>query len=141
MKALKSGPPTIFQHIRINAELINTPGLGSEDNVAFTAAQVNIAPIPVVYLLSVFIILRTYICLKDATLQEAMGDFGGKHCDAKDAPGYYTNMIAISDLPDSFNPGQFFILVPGVFFTLDNFASITFSGLFFFFFVKDSFPE
>ncbi|KAF9521988.1 hypothetical protein CPB83DRAFT_900046 [Crepidotus variabilis] len=129
MKALKSGPPTIFQHIRINAELINTPGLGSEDNVAFTAAQVNIAPIPVAYLLSVFIILRTYICLKDATLQEAMGDFGGEHCDAKDAPGYYTNMIAISDLPDSFDPGQFFILVPGVFFILDNFASITFSGL------------
>lgn len=58
-----------------------------------------------------------------------MGDFGGEHRDSKDSPGHYTNMIAISDLPDGFDPGRFFILVPGIFFTLENFASLTFSGL------------
>jgi len=58
-----------------------------------------------------------------------MGDFGGEHCNTKDNPAYSTNMIAISDLPDGFDPGRFFILYPGVFITLDNFASINFSGL------------
>jgi len=44
MKALREGPSEILEHIRINAELINAPALGDEDNVAYTAAQLNIAP-------------------------------------------------------------------------------------------------
>jgi len=58
-----------------------------------------------------------------------MGLFGGEHRDTKDNPGYFTNMIALSDLPDSYDPGCFFILYPGVFIKLDNFATVNFSGL------------
>jgi hypothetical protein len=44
MKSLRRGPPEILSHILINAELLNTPALGDEDNVAYTAAQLNISP-------------------------------------------------------------------------------------------------
>ena len=63
------------------------------------------------------------------TLVTAMGQFGGEHRDNKDNAGYFTHMVAISDLPESYDPGCFFILFPGVFITLDNFASLDFCGL------------
>lgn len=37
--------------------------------------------------------------------------------------------MAISDLPESYDPGCFFILYPGVFIALENFASLDFCGL------------
>jgi len=58
-----------------------------------------------------------------------MGDFGGEHSDIGDNAAYYTHMTAVSDLPDDYDPGRFFILYPGVFITLSNFACINFSGL------------
>jgi hypothetical protein len=58
-----------------------------------------------------------------------MGQFGGEHQDNKDNAGYYTHIVAVSDLPESYDPGRFFILYPGVFVTLENFASLDFSGL------------
>src|SRR6266498_4344472 len=64
-----------------------------------------------------------------ATLKDAMGEFGEKHCDKKDNPAYYTHMTAMSDLPDDYDPGRFFILYPGVFVSLENYKSINFSGL------------
>jgi hypothetical protein len=33
-----------LNHIRINADLINTPALGDDENIAYTATQLNIAP-------------------------------------------------------------------------------------------------
>ena len=42
MKALREGPAEIFEHICVNAELLNTPALGDEDNVAYTATQLKI---------------------------------------------------------------------------------------------------
>ena len=63
------------------------------------------------------------------TLVEAMGHFGGEHQDTKDNAGYFTHMVVISDLPESYDPGHFFILLPGVFISLENFASLDFSGL------------
>jgi len=44
MKALREGPSEIFENICINVDLINTPAVGDEDNVAYTATQLNIAP-------------------------------------------------------------------------------------------------
>jgi len=38
-------------------------------------------------------------------------------------------MISVLDIPGDYDPGQFFILYPGVFVTLVNFAMIHFSGL------------
>ncbi len=64
-----------------------------------------------------------------ATLKDAMGEFGEKHRDKKDNPAYYTHMTAMSNLPDDYDPGRFFILYPGVFVSLENYKSINFSGL------------
>jgi len=44
MKALREGPPEVLANICINANLINTPALGDEANIAYTATQLNIAP-------------------------------------------------------------------------------------------------
>lgn len=44
MKSLRQGPAEILSHICINADLINTPALGDDQNVAYTATQLNIAP-------------------------------------------------------------------------------------------------
>lgn len=41
---MTAGPPHVIDHIGINAELINTPALGVDNNVAHTTAQLNIAP-------------------------------------------------------------------------------------------------
>lgn len=55
--------------------------------------------------------------------------FGGAHIDQLDSPGHFTNMIALSDLPEGCDPGRFFIVYPGVFCTLQNFVAVNFSGL------------
>lgn len=55
--------------------------------------------------------------------------FGGAHIDRLDAPGHFTNMVGLSDLPDGCDPGRFFIVYPGVFCTLHNFVAANFSGL------------
>lgn len=65
----------------------------------------------------------------DVTLEKDMGPFGGEHCDSKDNPGFITNMETNHDLPDDYDPGRFYILLPGVFVTLKNYTSINFSGL------------
>lgn len=65
----------------------------------------------------------------EETLQGSLGEFGGEHRDKKDSPAHYTNMISISRIPKEYDPGRFFIVYPGVFVTLHDFISITFSGL------------
>ena len=44
MKAMEAGLPEVLEHIQLNANLINTPSLGHEANVAYTVTQLNIAP-------------------------------------------------------------------------------------------------
>ena len=44
MSSMTAGPQHVIDHIRINAELINTPALGVDNNVAHTTVQLNIAP-------------------------------------------------------------------------------------------------
>jgi len=58
-----------------------------------------------------------------------MGTFGGPHRDTKDNAGYFTHMMAMSDLPSGYDSGRFFILFPGIFVSLDEFVCINFSGL------------
>ena len=58
-----------------------------------------------------------------------MGEFGGEHRDQGDSAGHYTTMISLSRLPDDYDPSRFFILYPGIYVTLDNFATVSFCGL------------
>ena len=44
MTSMRQGPPEILKNIQLNADFINAPSLGVDDNIAYTAAQLNIAP-------------------------------------------------------------------------------------------------
>jgi hypothetical protein len=133
MKALEEGLAEILENIKINAELTNVLTMGTVLNVGYTAAQLNVSPAE--SLTSGKCIDQMYInCISKAlfsenTLTKSLGPFGQSHRDRKDSPGYYSHMIAMSDLPNGYDPGRFFILYPGVFITLDNYSSINFSGL------------
>lgn len=101
--------------------------------MAYTATQLNIAP-AVAHgtgqLSHGFLLTSvTYNGFAGGTLADALGDFGGEHRDTKDSPAYYTCMISVSDIPADYDPGRFFILYPGIFVTLINFATMHFSGL------------
>ncbi|KDR65409.1 hypothetical protein GALMADRAFT_148722 [Galerina marginata CBS 339.88] len=115
MRAIRTGPMEIMEHIDINANILNVPSIGSNGNTAFAAAQLNLAP--------------TRRVNSDETLGESMGTAGEEHIDYDDSHGHYTHMSALSDLPDTFDPGRFFVLYPGVFVTLSTFSSVCFSGL------------
>jgi hypothetical protein len=65
----------------------------------------------------------------DATLASDMGFFGGEHKDIHDNPAFYTNIISDPDLPDGYNPGNFFVLYFGVFVVMKKHMGINFSGL------------
>lgn len=132
MAALRQGPSHILEKISINAELINAPSLGVDDNVAYTAAQLNIAPAQAYD--SSYVFKKSFDFFythttTGGTLKDSLGFFGGEHRDEKDSPAHYSNMTAISDLPSGYDPGRFFILYPGIFVTLNNFVSINFCGL------------
>ena len=62
------------------------------------------------------------------TLVDTLGYFRGEHQDMKDNSAYFTHKVAISDFPEGNDPG-FFILFPGVFISLENFASVDFCRL------------
>ncbi|KAF8972601.1 hypothetical protein BDZ97DRAFT_1913105 [Flammula alnicola] len=115
VRAIRSGPEEIMEHLDINAELLNIPSVGVNGNSAFAAAQLNLAP--------------TRPSTSVETLQDSMGSAGEAHVDSDDSPGHYSHMAAVSDLPEGFDPGRFFVLYPGVFITLDPFSSVCFSGL------------
>lgn len=51
------------------------------------------------------------------------------NCDKKNNCAYYTSMTSVSDLPEGYDQGCFFILYPGMFTTLSNFAIMHFWGL------------
>lgn len=58
-----------------------------------------------------------------------MGEFGGELCNQGDSMGHFTTMTSLSRLPEGYDPRQFFILYPGLYITLNNFATVSFSGL------------
>ena len=134
MTSIREGPEEVLEHISVNAALINAPAMGSNDNIAYTAAQLNLSPAEshdsgMSASFAQYDQGSPFTCLQDGKLSATIGPFGAEHRDLKDNPAYYTHMLSLSDLPDNFDPGRFFILYPGVFITLENFACINFSGL------------
>lgn len=143
MLSLKQGPSQIVDAIKLNHELINTPCVGTEGNFAFTSNQLNLAHVRewdsceyirthclAPYWLLLLFKFSLIVVFEAETLADNMGmKFGGAHIDQHDSPGHFTNMVALSDLPDGCDPGRFYIPYPGVFCTLHNFVSVNFSGL------------
>lgn len=62
------------------------------------------------------------------TLQSSLGDAGMPHVDPKDDPQGLTTMIPFGDLPNC-HPGFFYLLELRVYFGMENFNVIAFSGL------------
>lgn len=57
-----------------------------------------------------------------------MGHFGGAHGDPGDSIGAFTNILAVPQLPQGYDPGRFFLLYLGLYVTLNPFVSLNFSG-------------
>lgn len=45
MKGLEEGPPGLLESLQRHANLVPMPRIGTDDNVAFTSVQLNIAPV------------------------------------------------------------------------------------------------
>ena len=60
------------------------------------------------------------------TLVDTLGYFGGERQDTKNNSAYFTHMVAISDFPEGYDPGCFFILFLGVFISLKILPRLTF---------------
>ncbi|KAG6835212.1 hypothetical protein H0H93_003887 [Arthromyces matolae] len=99
MAALREGSIEAYSQLEKHASLINSPRVGSNDNFAFPTSQLNIAPAQ---------------RAGNASLRIVMSVFGGEHFDRYDNAGYFTNMHVLSDLPETYDPGRFFILYCGV---------------------------
>ncbi|KAJ3507737.1 hypothetical protein NLJ89_g6136 [Agrocybe chaxingu] len=66
---------------------------------------------------------------ENAVPMKTIGKAGSKHFDELDHPECFTNTLSCPDIPDDFEPGNFFILLPRVYASLDKYAGLNFSGL------------
>jgi hypothetical protein len=57
-----------------------------------------------------------------------MGDFGSAHRDERDSLGHFTNIIANSKIPSSYDPGCFHLLLLGVYVSLQSGTGFNFQG-------------
>ncbi|KAH6905100.1 hypothetical protein BKA70DRAFT_1431186 [Coprinopsis sp. MPI-PUGE-AT-0042] len=98
--------------LRKHAEVLNLPPIGCSGNYGYGTIQANIA----------------HASDKEEDLSSDLGDFGLAHRDGSDALGYYSNMLANSQLPPSYDPGYFHLVLLGVYCRLDQFLGFNFQG-------------
>ncbi|KZV66499.1 hypothetical protein PENSPDRAFT_688970 [Peniophora sp. CONT] len=109
-------PPQFLSVMERQAELVNAPRLGADNNCLFSNVQVNIAT-PVAF------------ASGSCNLADQLGHFGGVHIDSGDLPEGYSCMTAYSDLPEDVDPGQFSIFELGVYVDLGGIKFIFFTGV------------
>ncbi|KZV59238.1 hypothetical protein PENSPDRAFT_672487, partial [Peniophora sp. CONT] len=113
--AAKYLPVRYQEALKTQAELVNAPRFGSDDNYLFSSVQVNIArPVP----------FKT----AGQTLKD-LGSFGKPHVDRGDMPEGFTSVQVCSDLPSEIDPGQFVIIEIGVFIDLEGTVFALFRGV------------
>lgn len=78
-----------------------------------------------------------YVCLINAqandgleiTLADVMGKrFGGPHEDPADCEWLLSSMTGLSDVPETYDPGRFYLLALGVFVQLSSCINVHFCG-------------
>lgn len=107
---------------------MNLPRFGTDDNVAYATAQLNIASANAGK--RVMLTNGGLINIFHAeTLETDMGLFGSAHEDVHDNPAFYTNIMSNPDLPIGYDPGNFFILHFGVFIVMKRHTGVNFCGL------------
>ncbi|KAJ6471549.1 hypothetical protein C8R45DRAFT_1104516 [Mycena sanguinolenta] len=112
------GPEHVQHAIRQRSELLNKPRIGGDENWAFSTEQLNLAAARE----------ESKAFADGGSLSKDLGFFGGAHIDRGDAKGFYSNITCNHDIPDSYDPGMFFILQLGVFIRLKRYSSINFFG-------------
>ncbi|KAI0315189.1 hypothetical protein OF83DRAFT_1174049 [Amylostereum chailletii] len=109
-------PEEFRTHMRLQAELVNAPSIGTSGNVFWSNAQVNLSHAD-----------HGYTGIND--LSRELGIFGDGHKDGEDALAGLTCMISHPDMPNNYFPGFFFLFELGIFVSLSNFKMMFFSGL------------
>ncbi|KAK0226820.1 hypothetical protein EDD85DRAFT_795140 [Armillaria nabsnona] len=104
-----------MEEMRIQSEVVNYPHVGNDRNIYWPAVQLNVADAVDVG--------------SDATLQSALGEFGGAHIDVGDHPVMPTAMINLLQAHPDVEPECFCLLEFGVVWILEPFGTIYFSGL------------
>ncbi|KAI0060625.1 hypothetical protein BV25DRAFT_1917696 [Artomyces pyxidatus] len=109
-------PSAHCERMDMQADLVNAPRVGCDDNTSFSTAQLNISPA---------------VAYSDGStsLQSSLGFFGGAHNDSNDDLAGLSHMFAHADLPPGYDPGLFHLLELGVFVKLDGFKLMVFNGL------------
>ncbi|KAF9470355.1 hypothetical protein BDN70DRAFT_939787 [Pholiota conissans] len=111
---LMMGPPATVAILEKHSEVINALRCGSSQTKGFTTFQLNLAG------------------AQDADTMGALdqlGRAGVPHFDRNDQIGSFTDTLCCSDIPDDFEPGIMFILLPMMFTKLVKYRGLKFSGL------------
>ncbi|KAH6894930.1 hypothetical protein BKA70DRAFT_1439101 [Coprinopsis sp. MPI-PUGE-AT-0042] len=115
MEGLRQGPETLLPLLQDQADLVNTPRIGTPDNVGFQAFQLNIA---------------TAAKRAEARqLKESLGGFGASHIDGGDSAASVTCMSILTRPHPDVEEELFFIFNFGIAIYLSEFSSVLFSGL------------
>ncbi|KAF9473078.1 hypothetical protein BDN70DRAFT_900048 [Pholiota conissans] len=112
---MKSTPPEILAHLKINSDLINMPEIGVDGNVAFSSCQLNISPVDAHG--------------STSSMASSLGQFGDKHRDDHDSLAGFTHVTTTGDFDDTYDAGRFFLAFPGIFMKNTRNGSFAFSGL------------
>jgi hypothetical protein len=129
MVNMACAPSGVQTALRERGEVLNLPHIGCSGNYAYGTIQANIAQASdkekgerVRYL--------DHNGFADLLpdLSTDLGEFGLAHRDGLDAFGYYSNMLANSQLPPSYDPGYFHLVLLGVYCRLDKFLGFNFQG-------------
>ncbi|KAI0043096.1 hypothetical protein FA95DRAFT_1609674 [Auriscalpium vulgare] len=102
--------------MRTQAELVNAPSMGVQENKYFFNSQLNVSPsVPALD--------------RNTNLSYALGFFGLVHRDRQDPIPGLTGMVSWPDLPPGYDPGTFHLVELGVFVRLDGLRLMYFNGL------------
>ncbi|KAI0681802.1 hypothetical protein C8T65DRAFT_751241 [Cerioporus squamosus] len=118
LASLQRAPAAYIETMKIQAEVNNTPRIGTEDNVVLPTMQLNIAS------------TKSHDALAADHFSRDLGQFAGKHVDEHDSAGAYTCMISMNRLSENDRPG-FFMANIGVAIEQRGIITTCFSGLHF----------
>lgn len=136
VEAMLQGSDVMVENLRLNAELLGIPQIGCEGNCFFQSVQCNVAVGELAKDFkddkgnhrTISDVEVTNIAI-DVGLKKDLGQFGGPHRDQFDADAAVSTVTPLSDLPDDYDKGSFFLCELGFHTYLEDFITVAFSGL------------
>lgn len=136
--ANKELPEEWVARVAKQAELVNAPRIGTDDNMLWGNVQMNVASAKMeegmvaIYVSSSapsLLMGIIFVFILDGDLS-TLGFFGSAHIDQHDDPAAMTMMLSCGNVPEYYNMGTFHLIELGFFVTLSNkFSALAFSGL------------